>query len=157
MKVSQSKERHLFPRNFSDSKEGTILLWTIGVFAVSLLVLATVFSLASYFSGQIELQSKLELFLTNSSENLDFDAFYLSGNPRDVEFNSDLVLASVLKDFRRIPKYRNIKVVRWESTGQELWVQVSCPWDSPLGSFEILPESMTANVHLKMDSNRQLQ
>jgi len=124
---------------------------------VSLFLLAAIFSLASYFTSKLELQSKLELVLTNSSQNLDFEKFYQSGNPNDVTFDANLMLAKIKRDFRQIRKYRNLEVLKWNVKDQTLWIEVTCPWKSPIGSFEILPDSITAMVHLKMDSNRHLQ
>jgi hypothetical protein len=145
-------------RKFLQTENGTILLWTIGVFSVSLLVLAGLMSIASYFSQTMELQSRLELSATNASDRLDYSNFYLTGEISDVVFEDASLLIAITKDLKNFGKdFERFKILSWRVEGREFWLEISHPWVSPIGNFSVLPDSVTASVHLKLDSNRHLQ
>ncbi len=147
----------MFRKRFKDSIEGTVLLWTIGVFSVSLLVLAAVFSAASYFSEKLELQARLEIIATNSSKEINFEDFYQTGRVEDLTFDEAGIVSNLLYEFSKSLKYRNIEIIDAQFRGQQFWIEISLPWQSPLGDFELLPKEVTAKVHLRLDSNRHLQ
>ncbi len=147
----------MFRKNIR-SESGTVLLWTIGVFSVSLLVLGALISLTSYFSQSMELQSKLEIATTNASDHLDFETFYQTGDIEDVVFFESEMLAAVAIDLMQIKReFGSYQILEWRVIGNEFWIEISHPWHPPLGDFSVLPNVVTAKVHLKLDSNRHLQ
>jgi hypothetical protein len=148
----------MFHKQIKQNQDGTILLWTVGVFSVSLLVLAGLISLASYFSQTLELGSRLEVSAANASDRLDFTNFYITGDVRDVVFEDASLLDSITRDLKENDRdFGAFKILNWRVEGREFWLEISRPWDSPLGDFIVLPREVTASVHLKLDSNRHLQ
>lgn len=127
------------------------------MFSVSLLVLAAIFSLSSYFSNKLELQTRLEIAATNAVHKIDFDSFYLTGNIEDLSFDESAVVANIMNEFSKSRKYRQVEVVKAKFEGLQFWIEVSMPWVSPLGGFEVMPKFISAKMHLSLDSNRHLQ
>jgi hypothetical protein len=148
----------LCPDNPARNDSGTILLWVIGVFVVSIFVFGALISLASYVVQTLDFQSVLEISATNASDQLNFSNFYLTGNIEDVVFEDAALLADITKDLNRAEDdFSQFKIENWRVDSHQFWLEISHPWTSPLGDFEILPKRITASVHITLDSNRHLQ
>lgn len=140
------------------SESGTVLLWVVGIFSVSLLVLAALISVAGYFSSAVEWQSRVELALTNASDQITLSAFETSGDIQDIYFDESLLLDSVLNEVSEVVKRpKQISINYFKCSGREVWIELAYPWKSPIGDFKVLPTQLVAKAHLTLDSNRHLQ
>jgi hypothetical protein len=82
----------------------------------------------------------------------------LTGEISDVVFEDASLLIAITKDLKNFGKdFERFKILSWRVEGREFWLEISHPWVSPIGNFSVLPDSVTASVHLKLDSNRHLQ
>jgi hypothetical protein len=140
------------------TEEGTVLLWSVGLFGVSLLVLGVLISVASYFSETRELQSQLEISATNSSDQLDFTDFYLSGNLENIIFDEASLLGGIGVEMSSyVRRHGNYSITYWRVDKREYWLEIAKTWQSPFGNFAVLPKVITASVHISLDENRHAQ
>jgi hypothetical protein len=106
----------------------------------------------------MDLQSRLELSATNASDRLDYSNFYLTGEITDVVFEDASLLNAITKDLKAIGReFDRFRILTWRVEGREFRLEISHTWVSPIGNFSVLPDSVTASVYLKLDSNRHLQ
>lgn len=139
-------------------EDGTVMLWVIAIFSISLFVLAALFSVSNYFSNAMEWQSKVEMAVTNASDQIDLSSFEKSGEISDIAFDSSGMLRKIQNELQRhVSNPEKIVVKRWKVEGGEVWIHLSYPWTSPLGEFDVLPKDLEAKVHLTLDSQRHLR
>ena len=145
-------------RRNSEAEKGTVLLWSVGMFGISLLVLGVLISIASYFSQTREFQSQLEIASANSSDLLDFTDFYVSGAIEDISFEESRLIGGINAELAPyVHDHGKYAISYWRVDGREFWLELSKPWDSPFGNFAVLPKNILARVHMSLDENRHLQ
>ena len=145
-------------RRNSEAENGTVLLWSVGMFGISLLVLGVLISIASYFSQTREFQSQLEIASANSSDQLDFTNFYISGAIEDVTFDETSLIGGINAELATyVHDHGKYAITFWKVDGREFWLELSKPWESPFGNFAVLPKNISARVHMSLDENRHVQ
>ena len=147
----------MFLRKIRDEK-GTVLLWSVGLFGVSLLVLGVLISVASYFGETREFQSELEIAATNSSNQLDFTDFYNSGVLDEIVFDESNLIGEISSELATyVHRHGKYVISYWRVEGNEFWLELEKAWDSPFGNFAVLPKNISASVHMSLDENRHAQ
>lgn len=140
------------------SEQGTVLLWSIGLFGVSLMVLGVLISVASFFSETRELQTNLEISAINASDRLDFTDFFNSGLVDEIVFEEEKLLSAISAEMSAyVRKHGKYEITYWQVNGREFWLEISKPWKSPFGNFSVLPEALAASIHVSLDQNRHAQ
>jgi uncharacterized membrane protein len=129
--------------------DGSVLLWTLGCFFISLMVIMTAISVAGASQAQRELQNLTDAAALAAANQLATEAFFASGDLNDLTIDLTKARIRAARVFQ-VGKL-DISLRSIEVSGMEVSIATSTTWTPQWSWFGIKRRILTAEAKASVD------